>query len=59
MEISIQHKSIPKCEMDSHSRNLLNCVVNFFENAETQKDFEAWHLGKYGCLPKEASYIKK
>lgn len=57
--IKINLNEVPKGEMLSHSRNLLDVVAEYFENSEVQKDYENWHLEKYGFLPQNASYTKK
>lgn len=57
--VKINFNEIPKSDMQSHSRNLLDLIANYFENPEVQEDYEKWHLENYGYLPKEASYMKK
>jgi len=56
-EITIDVKSIPPPVIAAHCRTLLNCIGDYFDNPTHQKEFEAWHMLKYGTPPARASYI--
>lgn len=57
--ISVEVKSIPDPVMSAHCHGLLEAIGRFFDDPVNQAKFEAWHMEKYGCPPKEASYRKE
>lgn len=58
-ELAVDVKAIPAPIMMAHCRTLLECIGTFFDDPANQAKFEAWHMEKYGCPPKETSYRKE
>lgn len=54
--ITVQLDTMPTPVMAAHCRGLFEAIGNFFDDPDNQAKFEAWHIKKYGCLPKETSY---
>lgn len=57
--IAVEIAAIPKPVITAHCRGLLEAIGNFFDDPRNQAKFEAWHIEKYGCPPRETSYKKE
>lgn len=54
----IDVNKISKVDLDAISKPFIKIATEFLQDPKNQKDYEEWHLKKYGEYPTEASYMK-
>lgn len=52
-EIHIDISKVPKYDMDAFCADGLAAAHRLFERPDIWAQYEAWHLRKFGCPPKQ------
>jgi hypothetical protein len=53
--VSLDLTSFQATELAYHFVTMFDSITKFFEDPKVKKDFEEWHLRKFGRKPNEAS----
>lgn len=44
-------------ELAKFSAKMVDSMIEFYQDSQNMKEYQDWHLKKYGCLPEEKVVI--